>query len=287
MHSMRIDAHQHFWRYDPRAYPWIGAGMEVLGADYLPGDLVPLLDEGGLDASVAVQARPNLDETTFLLELAAREPRIAGVVGWIDLCADGVDEQLARFDGQGALRGLRHLVQDEPDDAFLLREDFGAGLARLGERGLAYDLLLFPRHLPYATRLLERHPEQTFVLDHLAKPAIRSGPADPAFATWARDLAALAEHPRCFCKLSGLVTEADWQHWTPDDLVPYLDVAFEAFGPERVLYGSDWPVCLLAGSYARVLAALRSWSAQLEATARDNLFGANAARAYALGDSLS
>jgi L-fuconolactonase len=194
---------------------------------------------------VAVQARQSLEETRWLLELAAANPWIVGVVGWIDLRAPDAADQLARFAGDPHLVGLRHIAQDEPDDAFLLRDDFLRGLALLEPRGLVYDVLVYPRQLPAAIELARRHPGQAFVLDHLGKPPARERGREP----WATQLRALAACGNVACKLSGLVTEADWERWSPRDLAPYLDVALDAFGIERVLFGSDWPVCTLAASY--------------------------------------
>ncbi|MEM7305579.1 MAG: amidohydrolase family protein [Planctomycetota bacterium] len=276
---MRIDAHQHFWSYDPVEYAWIGAGMESLRRDFLPDDLAPLLDQRQLDGSIAVQARQSLEETRWLLSLARESERVRGVVGWVDLRSPDVAAELDRLADEPALVGLRHVVQDEPDDEFLLRDDFQRGVAALAGRGLIYDVLIYPRQLPAAVRFVERFPDQPFVLDHLAKPLIRDGAMEP----WASLVAELARSPNVSCKVSGLVTEAHWRAWTPEELVPYLDVALEAFGPERLLYGSDWPVCLLASGYGRMFAATEDWAERrLSAQERVALFGGNAARVYGL-----
>ena len=245
---MKIDAHQHFWHYTPEEYGWIGPEMSVLQKDRLPEDLAALTAPLGIEGTVAVQARQTLAETTWLLDLARQYPLIKGVVGWVDLSCPRVTEQLERFCTFPHFRGVRHVVQDEPDDQFMLRDDFLRGLGALAGFDLTYDILVFPRHLPVACKVVERFPEQPFVLDHIAKPHIKDSTVEP----WARDIVRLAAYPNVACKVSGMVTEADWQRWQPTDLRPYLDVVFEAFGPERIMFGSDWPVCTVASTYARV-----------------------------------
>jgi L-fuconolactonase len=277
---MRIDAHQHFWRYDPARYPWIGERMQVLKRDYLPSDLEPLLRAAGVSGTIAVQAEQAVAETEWLLELADRHAFVRGVVGWVDLCAKDAGEALARLARRPKLVGIRHIVHDEPDDDFLLRPDFKSGIARLREHALVYDLLLFPKHLPRAVRLVEQFPEQPFVLDHIAKPFIRDGTVEP----WREDLRRLAALPNVSCKLSGLVTEARWDAWRPEDIRPYLDLVLEAFGAERLMIGSDWPVCTLAADYARTLGVVVDWSAALPAAAREGVLGTNALRVYGLRD---
>lgn len=275
---MRVDAHQHFWSYDPERYGWISDEMAVLKRDYLPADLAPLLAAEGLDAAVTVQARQDLDETRWLLDLAEAHPFLAGVVGWVDLRSDAVDAQLDELAARPALRGVRHVVQDEPDDEFLMRDDFLAGVAKLAARGLTYDVLVFPRHLPVAARFVDRFPEQPFVLDHVAKPFIAKGELEP----WARGIRELARRAHVTCKVSGMVTEARWREWTPADLRPYLDVVFEAFGAGRLMYGSDWPVCRLASEYGPMKAVVDEYAAALSDDERAALFGGNAARFYGL-----
>lgn len=275
---MRIDAHQHFWAYDPGRYGWISDEMSVLKRDFLPEDLAPRLAEEGLDASVAVQARQDLDETRWLLDLAEANSFVAGVVGWVDLCSDEVDAELDELASRPALRGVRHVVQDEPDDDFMLRPDFCAGVAKLAERDLTYDILIYARHLPVAARFVDRFPEQPFVLDHIAKPFIAKGEREP----WARDVRELARREHVCCKVSGMVTEARWSGWRPADFRPYLDVVFEAFGVERLMYGSDWPVCRLASEYGPMKAILDDYAAALSEDERAALYGGNAARFYGL-----
>ncbi|MHB0874857.1 MAG: amidohydrolase family protein [Anaerolineae bacterium] len=275
---MRVDAHQHFWRYSDAEYGWIGADMALLRRDFLPDDLLPLLHAAGFDASVAVQARQSLVETEWLLDLAAANPFIVAVVGWVDLCSPDVEAQLRRFAANRRFRGVRHVLQDEPDDRYMLRPDFLRGMATLAEHDLTYDILVYPRQLPAAADLAGRFPRQRFVLDHVAKPRIREGIVQP----WADELRRLAEHDNVSCKLSGMVTEADWSRWHPDDLRPYIDVAWEAFGPERLMIGSDWPVCTVAGAYAQVMAVVSDYAAALPTGERDAILGGNAARAYGL-----
>jgi len=276
---VRIDAHQHFWRYSPAEYPWIGAGMERLARDHLPADLAPLAKAAGIGGTVAVQARQSPAETRWLLDLAEGDPFIAGVVGWVDLRSPAVGDELAAFAGRRKLVGVRHVVQDEPDPRFLLGEAFGRGLEQLHQHGLAYDLLLHPPQLPAATELAGRMPGQPFVLDHLAKPRVKAGELEP----WRRDIEALARRPNVSCKVSGLVTEAAWRQWRRADFAPYLDVVLAAFGPERLLFGSDWPVCLLAADYPDVVGIAEDFFSRLAAAEREAIFGGNAIRFYGLG----
>jgi L-fuconolactonase len=275
---LRIDAHQHFWLYNPREYGWISDAMQSLRRDFLPEDLWREQACAGFAGAVTVQARQSLAETEWLLHLADRHESIKGVVGWVDLCSPDVREQLARFAAHPKLVGVRHVVQDEPDDAYMLRPDFLAGLACLSEFHLTYDLLLYPRHLPVACRVVERFPDQRFVLDHIAKPNIRDG----AIAGWAADLRALAQFANVWCKLSGMVTEADWHAWRPEDFRPYLDVVWEAFGPDRLMIGSDWPVCTVAGSYRDVLQIVVDYLQEYPEEEREKVLGSNATAFYGL-----
>jgi len=270
--AARVDAHQHFWRYDAAHYPWIDDAMAALRRDFLPQDLAPALQRAGFAACVAVQARHAIDETRWLLELADAHPFVAGVVGWVDLQSARAGADLEVLARHPKLVGIRHIAQAEPDDRFLLRRSFVEGLARLEEFDLAYDILIYSRHLPAAAELAARLPRQRFVLDHLAKPDIRGRAIDP----WARDLRALAACPNVCAKLSGLVTEADWSRWTPADIRPYLDVAFDCFGAERLMVGSDWPVCTVAGDYARTMAVVVDYLAEHAAVDREAVLGGNA-----------
>jgi len=275
---IRIDAHQHFWRYDAQAYAWISAEMGVLRNDFTPNAFAAELKQHDFAGSVVVQARQDLDETRWLLELAAQHEQVLGVVGWVDLCSEQAAAQLDEFAQQPAFVGVRHVVQDEPDDEFMLRADFQRGIALLAERNLTYDILVYPRQLPAASALVEAFPRQRFVLDHIAKPLIKDQVMEP----WADQLRTLASFPNVACKVSGMVTEADWNLARTTDFERYLDVVFSAFGAERLMFGSDWPVCLLAAPYARVLEIVETYAARLTEHERAQLFGLNAAEFYGL-----
>jgi L-fuconolactonase len=277
---MHIDAHQHFWRYSPAEYEWIDDSMAALRRDFLPADLKPELENNGFHGSVAVQACKTLEETSWLLNLAQRSAWILGVVGWVDLRAPDVRSQLTVLSRNPKLVGIRHIVQSEPNDRFLLQPDFLRGISVLEEFDLAYDILIYTRHLPLAAEFVERFPRQRFVLDHLAKPPIKSGKID----SWAQSISPLAAFPNVFCKLSGLVTEADWQHWTPEQIIPFLDVAFESFGADRLMIGSDWPVCLVAASYAKAVEVVKSYLLQKSPECQARVLGGNAQRLYRLAN---
>lgn len=276
--ATRIDSHQHFWAYSAAEYPWIGPGMERLACDHLPQDLAPLLAAEGIVGTVAVQARQSVAESRWLLELAAAHPVVRGVVGWVDLRSDRVGDDLHALAVNPKFVGVRHVVQEESDPRFVLGEDFVRGLRHLRPHDLTYDLLVYLEQLPAAIELVELLPEQPFVVDHLAKPRIASG----ELGGWARDIRALARHEHVCCKVSGMVTEAVWRGWKRDDFTPYLDVVLEAFGPERLMVGSDWPVCLLAGEYADVMAIPREFFARLSATEQALVHGGTAVRFYGL-----
>jgi L-fuconolactonase len=278
---MNIDAHQHFWSYSAADYPWIGTGMERLARDYLPADLSSVAAPAGIVGSVAVQARQTPEESRWLLELADTSPIIRGVVGWVDLRSEQVAGELGRYSAHEKFVGVRHVVQDEPDPQFMLGDAFVRGLGHLHQFGLTYDLLLYPPQLPAAVELVARLPEQPFVLDHLAKPRIKTGEIDP----WRHDIEALARHDNVCCKVSGLVTEAAWGGWKPADFTPYLDVVLAAFGPERLMFGSDWPVCLLSGAYADVVGLAKEFFSRLSAAEQALVWGGTATRFYGLKDS--
>lgn len=272
---MRLDAHQHFWRYDARQYPWISAGS-ALHRDWLPADLREIQVPLGFDGTIAVQARQSLAESDWLLGLADADPRIRGVVGWVDLRSARVEEDLDRLSRHPRFVGARHVVQDEPDDDFMLGPEFLRGLSRLARYKLTYDLLIYPEQLPAALKVVARFPGQSFVLDHAAKPFIKEGWLEP----WAGQIRNLARHPNVVCKVSGLVTEADWSAWRPSDLRPYLEVLLEAFGPRRLMFGSDWPVCLLAAGYSRVVEIVEDFCGGMAEADRQAIFGDTAARTY-------
>lgn len=275
---MRLDSHQHFWNYDPAQHVWMTDAMAVLRRNYLPGDLKPLLDASGFDGTIAVQARQMVEETEWLLKLADENDFIKGVVGWVDLRSPKLREQLEQFSKHPKLRGVRHVVHDEPDDHFMLRPEFRRGIAQLQEFGLTYDLLLFPKHLPVAVELVREFPNQPFVLDHIAKPAIRDGRVSP----WQEDLKRLAEFPNVWCKLSGLVTEAKWRQWQAQDFHRYLDIVIAAFGTERVMVGSDWPVCTLSGDYGSTMKIVMDYLQKFPNDVREGILGGNCARFYGL-----
>jgi L-fuconolactonase len=273
---MRIDAHQHFWIYSPEQYPWIPKGSP-LHQNWLPEDLAPLQAPLRFDGSIAVQARQSLEETRWLLELAERTPRIHGVVGWVDLRSPDLAVTLYDLAKHPKLVGFRHVAQDEPDDGFLARESFVQGVAQLAAFGFTYDLLIYPKQLPAAIELVRQLPSQRFVLDHLAKPQIR----ERLFQPWKDQLTELARHPNVHCKLSGLVTEADPKNWCAADFVPYLETALEVFGPDRLMFGSDWPVCLLAGSYSDVYQLVADFlEPRLSADQLAAVLGGNCGRFY-------
>jgi L-fuconolactonase len=274
--EMIVDAHQHFWRYDAEEYDWIGDDLAAIRRDFLPADLEREIIAASVDAVISVQARQSLGETEWLLALAEQNAFVAGVVGWVPLTSPSIGETLGRLAANPRLRGVRHVLQGEADPDYAARPDFNAGIEALRQFGLVYDILIYERQLPMAIALVDRHPRQVFVLDHVAKPRIREGALSP----WSERLRELARRPNVFCKLSGMVTEADTRSWTRETLAPYADVVLEAFGPSRVMFGSDWPVCLAACSYPRWLATVRELCGALSPSERDEVLGGTALRAY-------
>lgn len=268
---MNIDAHMHFWRYSRQEYGWIDDTMSPLRRDFLPPDAASVMREAGMDSCVAVQARQTREETRFLLDLAARHQFIAGVVGWVDLRAADLDDQLDELSTHRKLVGLRHIVQAEADD-FLRRDDFRHGVAKLERYGFAYDILVYARQLPAAIDFAAALPAERLVLDHLGKPEIRGG----GFDVWRRDLDRLAKLPHVRAKLSGLVTEADWKAWRAEDIHRYVNAALDSFGAERLMIGSDWPVCTVAATYAQVIDLVRSALAGRSAAERAAVMGGTA-----------
>jgi L-fuconolactonase len=275
---MIIDSHHHFWRFNPTDYGWINDSMSAIRRDFLAEDLRDSIQAAGVDGVISVQARQSLEETHWLLSIANDNKFIRGVVGWVPLISDRLKTDLEAVAAAPKLRAVRHVLQDEPDDQFMARDDFNRGVALLKEFNLAYDLLIYERQLPVAIRLVDRHPEQVFILDHLAKPKIKTGETEP----WAKNLRELARRPNVFCKISGMVTEADWQNWTQQQLKEYFDIALEAFGIDRLLAGSDWPVCLVACGYKRWWDILRQWTAAMPESESEKFFGLNAVKAYGL-----
>lgn len=275
-----IDAHQHFWHLSlPFDYAWLRTAKHAaICRDFLPEDLLPHLRQVGVDRTVFVQTQHNLDENRWVLRLAEQHAFVAGVVGWVDLASPDCEQQLLEFKDYPKFVGVRHVTQDEPDDDFIIRDDVVRGLEVLQRHQVPFDLLFYVKHLRHAPTLARRLPELPLVIDHLAKPRIR----DHATADWIDNFRAAARFPNVYCKLSGLITEADWEHWRPADLKPYVETALEAFGPERCMFGSDWPVCELAGSYEQMHAALLEALGPLTASEREQIFGRTAARFYRL-----
>jgi len=269
---MNIDAHQHFWIYNPVKDSWIDDSMKMLRKNFLPEDLFPLLKKNNIDGTVAVQADQSEEETNFILGLAEKNPWILGVVGWVNLKDKNADSRIEHFSHYKKLKGFRHIVQAEPDENFMLGEGFMRGINFLKSFNFTYDILIYPKQLPSAIKVSEKHPEQKFVLDHIAKPNIKDGIFEP----WAAGIKELASNKNVYCKLSGLITEADHKNWKQEDIYPFLDVVFNAFGYDRLLFGSDWPVCLLAGSYSRVKNLILNYLLNTTLENREKIFGGNA-----------
>jgi L-fuconolactonase len=276
--AQAIDSHHHFWKYSREEYPWIGEGLDVLRRDFLPADLKKEIDAAGVDGVVSVQARQSLEETRWLLELADRNNFIRGVVGWAPLISDGVEKDLEKFAGQKKLKGVRHVLQDEKDDRYAVRDDFQRGIGALKKFGLVYDILIYEKQLPAAIELVDKFPNQVFVLDHVAKPKIRQKILSP----WKERMKDLAKRENVYCKLSGMATEADHGGWETADLRPYVDVAMDAFSPNRMMFGSDWPVCLLAATYQKWISTVRDFIAKLSPAEKDRVMGGTAVEAYKL-----
>ena len=274
---MRIDSHHHLWRYLPEQYDWIDEEMLVLRRDFLVEDLSQVLPSASVNATVVVQARQSCEETEWLLEQANRYVAIRGVVGWGPISEPAFSAWLATACANPLLKGLRHVVQSEPA-GFLDRRDFNDGIRLLLQTGITYDLLVFPEQLEESTRFVDRHPNQQFVLDHIAKPAIASG----GLASWTKPFLDLARRPNVVCKLSGMVTEADWNHWTAADLKPYFDVALQAFGPARLMCGSDWPVLTLGATYSQWWEVLSEWLAPLSTSEKAQIESRVATQTYQL-----
>jgi L-fuconolactonase len=277
---MRVDSHHHFWDYSAEQYGWINEKMQVLRRDFAPKDLLAETQNIHIDYVVSVQARQEIQETRFLLDYAKTNPWIAGVVGWVPLAHTSVAKVLESFHSETKFKGVRHVVQDEPDEKFLDRDDFNAGIRLLKSFDLVYDILIFGKQLPMAIRFVDKHPNQPFVLDHIAKPVISSEGMDQQ---WEKDFRELAKRPNVDCKFSALVTEVRDPTWTVQLLRPYWDIALEAFGPDRLMFGSDWPVCLLRSSYADWVAAVSVLAKDLNDQQQANFWGGNANRAYHLG----
>ncbi|MFD2567068.1 amidohydrolase family protein [Pseudotenacibaculum haliotis] len=274
---MIIDSHQHFWKYNSVRDSWITDEMKVIQKDFLPLNLFPVLSEHHIEGCIAVQADQSENETRFLLDLANQYSFIKGVVGWVDLKQPDVEERLSFFSRNSSLKGIRHILQAESND-FMLQKEFQNGISKLSKFNLAYDILIYPQQISNSIELVKKFPEQVFVLDHLAKPEIKKQYID----SWKRDIQMLAEHPNVYCKVSGMVTEADWLQWDYNDFTPYLDHVLNSFGSKRLLYGSDWPVCLLAGNYQQVLSIAKDYFSKLSENEQQDIFRNNAIQAYNL-----
>ena len=275
---MRVDAHQHFWKFVPVRDSWITDDMSVIQKDFMPADLEPLLGENGFDACVAVQADQSEEQTGFLVELAADNSFIKGVVGWVDLQAENISERLDHFSQYKIIKGFRHVLQGEPKRDLMLSPKFINGIAALKRFDFTYDILIFPDQLIYSKNLVAQFPEQKFVIDHLAKPYIRK----KEIKEWTLDMEAIAKHSNVWCKVSGMVTEADWKEWSKEDFKPYLDVVVNAFGADKIMFGSDWPVCQVAASYKEVVDIVKDYFSSFSESEQQKIFGGNAAAFYNL-----
>ncbi len=273
----KIDSHQHFWHYDATKHSWIDDSMSIIRKDFLPANLLPVLQQSNVAGCVAVQADETEAETDFLVSLANENACIKGVVGWVGLTAKNVPERLAYYKQFSNIKGFRYILQGL-DPSFMLQPDFINGIATLQEFGFTYDLLIFPKHLPAAIQLVKKFPQQKFVIDHIAKPYIKAGLIDD----WQRDIKAIAQHDNVWCKISGMATEADHQLWQPVQLAPYIDTVVQAFGTKRIMYGSDWPVCLVAGTYQKIIKVVENYFTDFSITEQNDFFGNNATAFYQL-----
>lgn len=274
---MIIDSHQHFWKFNPVRDIWIDNSMEVLKQDFMPITLLPVLEKNNVDGCIAIQADQSEEETKFLLKLADEYDIIKGVVGWVDLLTNDFEERLSLYTQHKKFKGIRHIVQAESDD-FVLRKDFQYGISKLKQFGLTYDILIYPKQINNVTTLVNSFPNQVFILNHIAKPNIKKGEIE----TWKKQIERLAKEPNVYCKVSGLVTEADWKHWKYNNFTPYLDVIFNSFGINRVLFGSDWPVCLVAAPYNETLEIIKNYISQFTKEDKDKIMSKNAISVYAL-----
>lgn len=274
----RIDAHQHFWKYDPVRDAWINADMYKIRRDFLPGDLAPILKKNGIDGTIAVQADQSEAENVFLLDLAKKNDFIKGVVGWIDFCAPNAEERLTYYSQFPKMKGFRHVLQGEKDRAYMLLPEFKKGIALLEKFGFTYDILIYADQLGYSLALCQAFRNQAFIIDHLAKPAIKYD----GLLAWKNDIIKFKDEEHVYCKVSGIITEADWANWSAVDIYPYLDVIVSTFGTNRLVFGSDWPVCLVAGEYSRMLQLIVQYFDAYSSTEKEAIFGGNAQRFYNL-----
>ena len=278
MAPMKIDSHHHFWKYSKAEYGWMSDEMDRIRRDFLPADLEAEIQRAGVDGVVSVQARQTEEETEFLLDFAEDRDFIRGVVGWVPLIDSDVEESIDRFAKNKWLKAVRHVLHDEADDRYMLRDDFNRGIALLKDRNLVYDILIFEKHLPQTLQFVDRHPDQVFVVDHVAKPRIK----DDLLSPWQSRMVELAHRPNVYCKVSGMATEADWANWTPEQLRPCFDTVLSAYGPKRLMFGSDWPVCLVAVEYERWHSIVEDWVSELSADEQERILGGTAVEAYQL-----
>lgn len=276
--KMKIDSHQHFWHYCEIKHSWINDQMSTIKKNFLPSDLKVEFDEHGIDGCVAVQADQHEDETNFLVEQAKQNPFIKGVVGWVDLRAKNIEERLDHYAKESVIKGFRHVVQDEPDVNFMMRTDFQNGISKLESKNFTYDILIFPTQLHAALDTIEKFPNQKFVIDHIAKPYIKDGKIEE----WKKGMKAIAKHENVMCKLSGMVTEADWYNWKQEDFTPYLDEVINMFGVDRVMYGSDWPVSRIEWTYGQVKGIVDTHIEKYSEIEKEKIYGKNAAEFYSL-----
>jgi len=272
-----VDTHQHFWKYDPVNYDWITEQMSVIRRDFLPTDLAEVLAENKVESCISVQANQTEEETEWLVKMADENDFIAGVVGWVDLRSNSIAERLHYFRQYKKLKGFRHVLQGE-EPSFMLQKEFLNGIGKLHQHGFTYDILVFPHHLSAVSDLVKQFPDQRFVIDHLAKPYIKDGKIDE----WKAAMERISKYQNVYCKLSGIVTEADWQNWTKETLKPYIDAVVQSFGTDRIMFGSDWPVCLVASSYEKWLTVLKEYFTTFSGAEQENVFNKNAGRFYNL-----
>jgi len=275
---MVIDSHQHFWKYEPVKHSWIDDDMSVIRRDFSPSDLAKVYQENSIDGCVAVQADQTLEETDFLIDLASINNFIKGIVGWVDLRAENIENVLEKYSTDKIVKGFRHVVQGEADHNFLLRPNFSRGISLLEKHNFTYDILVFPHQLGSVLEFVKKFPHQKFVIDHIAKPYIKDG----YFEGWATMMTAIGKHENVSCKMSGMATEADFNIWTPEQIHPYMDTVLEAFGSKRILFGSDWPVCLVAGNYSKIKKLTTDFISQLSQIEQNSIMGNNAIEFYNL-----
>lgn len=275
---MIIDSHQHFWHYEPKKHEWIDESMKVIRRDFLPSDLETVYKENGIDGCIAVQADQTLAETDFLIELSSQNSFIKGVVGWVDLRSDAIESTLESYANANVLKGFRHVVQSEADHNFLLRPNFLRGISALEKHNYTYDILIFPHQLGAALEFIKMFPNQKFVIDHIAKPYIKEG----FYHGWATLMTEIGMHENVFCKLSGMITEAEYNTWTTHQIEPYMNLVIKAFGTDRIMFGSDWPVCLVAGNYKQVKNIVTNFIADLSDEEKANIMGKNTIKFYNL-----